>query len=195
MAVEAARAVGVPDSRSHRRYFSVQDDKHSRAPAEQARWFEIVPVATSLTATAWALHRLGQSRPMCRSTASEDVSGGPRVRRRPQTPRRRLPGGGLDRPRHRRGDSGSTATTPPTARRLDRIAREWVSRGYFVIEKRKDGGRKEREYLVPARQPRHRIQEAIGGGAAVENPLTGAALAQPSHFSAVRGAALQSTPL
>ena len=58
---------------------------------------------------------------------------------------------------------------PANRVRLDRIAREWISLGYFAVEKGKDGGRKEREYLVPGAVPIS-LKNAIGWGAAVEKP-------------------------
>lgn len=40
---EAAR-FSIEDDAERRRYFTVQDDKHNRAPAEQADWFKLVSV-------------------------------------------------------------------------------------------------------------------------------------------------------
>lgn len=165
MTAEAARSVGVPDT-DRRRYISVQDDKHSRAPAEQARWFEIVPIRLANgdsvgVATPWevpsvvALYSDGDVRTVQELAAT-------------QTFRRDFRAG--DWIGHAIGGLiGIDSYDPANRARIDRIAREWVSLGYFAVEKRKDHSRKERDYLVPVRAPIS-LKEAIGGSATVEKP-------------------------
>jgi KaiC/GvpD/RAD55 family RecA-like ATPase len=165
MAVDAARAVGVPDS-DRWRYFSVQDDKHSRAPAEEARWFEIVPVGLANgdsvgVASPWEVP------PDVPLYSAEDVRA---VQELAAVRTPRLDFRATDWIGHDIGGViGLDSYDSANRRRLDRIVREWVRRGYFVIEKRKDRERKEREYLVSGTTPTS-IKDAIGGGAAVENP-------------------------
>lgn len=159
MAADAARAVGITDS-DRWRYFSVQDDKHSRAPAEEARWFEIVsvnlPNGDSVGVASpwevppdvplysaddvWAVQALAASQSFRRDFRSTNWIG-------------HVIGGVI------RLDSYD----PANRARLDRIARDWISRSYFRIEKRKDSSRKEREYLVPGTAPRS-LKDAIDGG-------------------------------
>jgi hypothetical protein len=163
MTVEAARAVGVPDT-DRRRYFSVQDDKHSRAPAEQSRWFEILPVELANgdsvgVASPWEvppdvpLYSAGDAR------AVQDLATTQELRRDYRA---------TDWIGHAIGVViGCDSHDIINRSRLDRIARDWVRRGYFVSEKRKDSGRKEREYLVPGAVPIS-LKNAIGGSATVE---------------------------
>ena len=165
MAADAARSVGVPDS-DRRRYFSVQDDKHSRAPAEDARWFEIVPVGLAngdsvgvaspwkvppdvplySAEDVWAVQTLAASQSFRRDFRSTDWIG-------------HALGGVI----------GLDSFEPANRGRLDRIARDWISHSYFRIEKRKDSSRKEREYLVPGAAPTA-LKDTIGGGATVQKP-------------------------
>lgn len=157
MSADAARAVGVPDS-DRWRYFSVQDDKHSRAPAEQARWFEIVPVGLPNgdsvgVASPWEVP------PDVPLYSAEDVQAA-QVLAASQKLRRNFRAG--DWIGHAIGGViGLDSYDPANRSRLDRIAREWVRLGYFVIEKRKDSSRKERDYLVAGAAPTS-IKDAIG---------------------------------
>lgn len=157
MSADAARAVGVPDS-DRWRYFSVQDDKHSRAPAEDARWFEIVPVGLANgdsvgVASPWEVP------PDVPLYSAEDVRA-VQALAASQTFRRDFRA--ADWIGHAiGGEIGLDSYDPANRGRLDRIAREWIRLRYFVIEKRKDSGRKERDYLVPGAAPTS-IKDAIG---------------------------------
>ena len=157
MSADAARAVGVPDS-DRWRYFSVQDDKHSRAPAEDARWFEIVPVGLANgdsvgVASPWEVP------PDVPLYSAEDVRA-VQALAASQTFRRHFRA--VDWIGHAiGGEIGLDSYDPANRGRLDRIAREWIRLRYFVIEKRKDSGRKERDYLVPGAAPTS-IKDAIG---------------------------------
>lgn len=156
MSADAARAVGVPDS-DRWRYFSVQDDKHSRTPAEEARWFEIVPVGLSNgdsvgVASPW------EAPPDVPLYSAEDVRA-VQALAASQTLRRDFRA--ADWIGHAiGGEIGLDSYDPANRGRLDRIAREWIRLRYFVIEKRKDSGRKERDYLVPGAAPTS-IKDAI----------------------------------
>lgn len=157
MSVEAARAVGVPDS-DRWRYFSVQDDKHSRAPAEQAHWFEIVTVALPNgdsvgVASPWEVP------PDVPLYSAEDVRA---VQALAASQNFRRDFRAADWIGHAiGGEIGLDSHDSANRVRLDRIAREWIRLRYFVIEKRKDSGRKERDYLVPGAAPTS-IKDAIG---------------------------------
>lgn len=157
MSADAARAVGVPDS-DRWRYFSVQDDKHSRAPAEEARWFEIVPVGLSNgdsvgVASPWEVP------PDVPLYSAEDIRA-VQASAASQTLRRDFRA--VDWIGHAiGGEIGLDSYDPANRGRLDRIAREWIRLKYFVIEKRKDSGRKERDYLVPGAAPTS-LKDAIG---------------------------------
>ncbi|MEN9925821.1 MAG: hypothetical protein RL268_1947 [Pseudomonadota bacterium] len=157
MSADAARAVGVPDS-DRWRYFSVQDDKHSRTPAEEARWFEIVPVGLSNgdsvgVASPW------EAPPDVPLYSAEDVRA-VQALAASQTLRRDFRA--ADWIGHAiGGEIGLDSYDPANRGRLDRITREWIRLRYFVIEKRKDSGRKERDYLVPGAAPTS-IKDAIG---------------------------------
>ncbi len=156
MSAVAARTVGVPDS-DRWRYFSVQDDKHSRAPAEEARWFEIVPVGLSNgdsvgVASPWEVP------PDVPLYNAEDVRA-VQALVASQTLRRDFRA--ADWIGHAiGGEIGLDSYDPANRGRLDRIAREWIRLRYFVIEKRRDSGRKERDYLVPGAAPTS-IKDAI----------------------------------
>lgn len=164
MSVDAARAVGVPDS-DRWRYFSVQDDKHSRAPAEQARWFEIVPVALPNgdsvgVASPWEVP------PDVPLYSAEDVLA---VQAVAASKSFRRDFRATDWIGHAIGGAmGLDSYETFNRARLDRIARDWVSQGYFRIEKRQDKSRKEREYLVLGVAPTS-LKDAIGRGATVGN--------------------------
>ena len=163
MTAEQARTLGVPAGERWR-YINVQDDKHSRAPAEEARWFEILSVDLENgdnvgVASPWAvppdvpLYSAGDVRAVQKLAAT-------------QTFRRDFRA--ADWIGHAIGcEIGIDSSDPANRGRLDRIAREWVRQGYFEIEKRKDSGRKEREYLVPGAVPIS-VKDAIEGGASVE---------------------------
>ena len=157
MSADAARAVGVSDS-DRWRYFSVQDDKHSRAPAEEARWFEIVPVGLSNgdsvgVASPWEVP------PDVPLYSAEDVRT-VQALAASQTLRRDFRA--ADWIGHAiGGEIGLDSYDTANRGRLDRIAREWIRLRYFVIEKRRDSGRKERDYLVPGAAPTS-IKDAIG---------------------------------
>ena len=154
-----------PDT-DRRRYISVQDDKHSRAPAEQARWFEIVPIRLANgdsvgVATPWAVPSDVPLYNVEDVWAVQELAA-------TQTFRRDFRAG--DWIGHAIGVMiGIDSYDPANRARLDRIARDWVRLGYFAIEKRKDHSRKERDYLVPVRAPIS-LKEAIGGSATVEKP-------------------------
>lgn len=156
MSADAARAVGVPDS-DRWRYFSVHDDKHSRAPAEEARWFEIVPVGLANgdsvgVASPWEVP------PDVPLYSAEDVRA-VQALAASQTFRRDFRA--ADWIGHAiGGEIGLDSYDPANRGRLDRISREWIRLRYFVIEKRKDSGRKERDYLVPGAAPTS-IKDAI----------------------------------
>jgi hypothetical protein len=163
MAADAARSVGVPDG-DRWRYFSVQDDKHSRAPAEEARWFEIVSVGLPNgdsvgVASPWdvppdvPLYRAEHVRAVQELAATQNFRRDFRA---------------VDWIGHAVGGLvGLDSCDPANRARVDRIIREWVNLGYFAVEKRKDGNRKDRDYLVPGRAPIS-LQDAIGGSASVE---------------------------
>ncbi|MEY3703793.1 MAG: hypothetical protein RLZZ561_1413 [Pseudomonadota bacterium] len=159
MAADAARAVGVPDGERWR-YFSVQDDKHSRAPAEEARWFEIVSVALPNgdsvgVATPWDVP------PDVPLYSAEHVRA---VQELAATQNFRRDFRAVDWIGHAIGGVIALDSFDAVNRaRLDRIAREWVKLGYFAVEKRKDASRKDRDYLVPGRAPTS-LRDAIGGG-------------------------------
>lgn len=163
MAADAARSIGVPDS-DRWRYFSVQDDKHSRAPAEDARWFEIVSVGLPNgdsvgVASPWDVPPDVPLYSAEHIRAAQELAATHSFRRDFRA---------VDWIGHAIGGViGLDSFDAVNRARLDRIAREWVKLGYFAVEKRKDGGRKDRDYLVPGRAPIS-LQEAIGGGATVE---------------------------
>lgn len=163
MPADAARSIGVPDS-DRWRYFSVQDDKHSRAPAEQARWFEIAPVMLANgdsvgVASPWEIP------PDVPLYSAEDVLA-VQALAESQTFRRNFRA--TDWVGHAIGGVvGVDSYDAVNRAKLDRIARDWVSRGYFRIEKGPDRNRKEREYLVPGVPPIS-LKDAIGGSATVE---------------------------
>lgn len=163
MSADAARAVGVPDS-DRWRYFSVQDDKHSRAPAEQARWFEIVPVELA-NGDSVGVASLWEVPPDVPLYSPEDVLA-VQALSASQTFRRNFRA--TDWIGHAIGGViGLDSYDAINRARLDRIARDWINRGYFRIEKGKDNSRKEREYLVPGVAPTS-LTDAIGEGATVE---------------------------
>jgi KaiC/GvpD/RAD55 family RecA-like ATPase len=163
MAADAARSVGVPDG-DRWRYFSVQDDKHSRAPAEEARWFEIVSVGLPNgdsvgVASPWDVP------PDVPLYSAEHVRA---VQELAVTQNFRRDFRAVDWIGHAIGGVvGLDSCDAVNRARLDRIAREWVKLGYFAVEKRRDGSRKDRDYLVPGRAPVS-LHDAIGGSAAVE---------------------------
>lgn len=165
MTADSARSVGVPDS-DRWRYFSVQDDKHSRAPAEEARWFEIesvvLPNGDSVgVASPWDVP------PDVPLYSAEHVGA---VQELAATQNFRHNFRAADWIGHAIGRViGIDSFDSVNRARLDRIAREWVKLGYFAIEKRKDSSRKDRDYLVPGRVPTS-LRDAIGGGVTVEKP-------------------------
>lgn len=157
MSADAARAVGVQDS-DRWRYFAVQDDKHSRSPAEEARWFEIVSVGLANgdsvgVASPWEVP------PDVPLYSAEDVLA---VQALSASQSFRRDFRATDWIGHAIGGVIGLDSYDPTNRdRLDRIVREWIKLRYFVIEKRKDSGRKERDYVVPEAAPTS-IKDAIG---------------------------------
>lgn len=163
MTAEQARTLGAPESERWR-YFNVQDDKHSRAPAEQARWFEILSVSLENgdsvgVASPWtpppdvALYSAEDVRSVQELGARQDLR---RDFRAPDWIGHAI-GGVIGLDSHEAANRG----------RLDRIARDWITRRYFTVQKRKDGSRKERDFLISEVVPRS-LLEAIVGGAAVD---------------------------
>lgn len=158
MPADAARSVGVPDT-DRWRYFSVQDDKHSRAPAEQARWFEIVPVTLANgdnvgVASPW---QIPSDVPLY---SNDDVRA---VQALAASNRLRRDFRATDWIGHAIGRViGLDSYDRVNRVRLDRIARDWIHCGYFAIEKGQDKGRKDREYLIPGVVPAS-LADAIAG--------------------------------
>ncbi|MEX0741821.1 MAG: AAA family ATPase, partial [Phycisphaeraceae bacterium] len=157
LTADEAKSFSIEGDDQRRRYFSVADDKHNRAPPEKADWYRIVSVPLG-NGTAdrlggredgdevGAVERWTPPDP-CEGISDADL---------------RLVQDAVAKGEWRESVQanawvgrtaarvlGLDADDPADRRRLKMLIKKWLANGVLRIERRKDGSRQERSFVVP----------------------------------------------
>jgi hypothetical protein len=151
MGTEEAKEFGIP-AEERRRYLSVADDKHNRAPAEMASWFELVSVdlgngtatrpSDSVAAVMpWALPEVAEAFSMADvwgvQMSVDEVKGG--FRQNPQA---------SDWIGHAVASAmGLDASDKADRAQIKRLVECWVGEGFLAVVRHKDDGRTIRPFI------------------------------------------------
>ncbi|WP_375249273.1 AAA family ATPase [Sphingomonas sp.] len=154
MDTEEATRFGIADDGERRRHFNVQDDKHNRAPAEDAEWYRMASVDLGNGEGIGAGDNIGV---VARWTPPDTFDG-------VTTEHLRQVQRDVDAGEWRKSDQSPEWVGQVVARvleldlnkitdkaRVKRLLREWTTNGMLVEETRKDGRGNARPFIVVGR--------------------------------------------
>ena len=153
MAEDQAQALGIePDQRN--RYISVADDKHSRAPAEKANWYQLIgvdlgngidshPGDSVAVAVTWVPPDPFADVTVQHLEQVKQVIDGAEWRENMQSSQ--WAGHAIAQV------LGMDADNKADRGQIRSILREWISSGEFRVERRRDKGRQVRPFIVVGR--------------------------------------------
>lgn len=140
------------DDQERRRYFSVQDDKHNRAPAENADWFRLDSVDLGNGGMGGAMQgdSIGVAVPWTAPDPFEGLGGGHLLRVQ------KAIDGGEWRENHQSPEwvgrpvaeaLGLNLEAKTDKRRVLQMLRTWMSNGALIVVEREDAQRRKRKYV------------------------------------------------
>ena len=154
MSDEQAQELGItPEQRG--RYVSVADDKHNRAPAEKADWYELIGVDLGNGVN----HHPGDSIAVAVPWTLPDPFDEVTVEHLEQV--KRVIDGGEWRENMQSGQWAGHAVAQVLGLNADNktdqgwiksILRQWITNGALKVERRKDGSRHDRPFIVVGRR-------------------------------------------
>ena len=147
---------GITDEAERRRYFSVQDDKHNRAPAEHAAWFRFASVDLGNATALEPGDNVGAVEPWTPPDPFDGLTGQHLYRVQLAID------GGEWRESSQVKDGtwvgvcvanalGLEADNPSDKARIKRLLQTWLGEGVLRIERRKDPNHELRPYVVVGR--------------------------------------------
>lgn len=170
MDAEEGARFGITDEAERRRYFSVQDDKHNRAPAERADWFRFASVELG---NGTALE-LGDSVGVVEPWVPPDPFDGLTGEHLYQVQLAIADGQWRESSQVRDGSwvgvpvAGALrldANDPAHRSRIKRLLNTWLKEGALKVERRKDGNHESRPYVVVGRWQKDATPPAPSQGA------------------------------
>ncbi|KKW89418.1 AAA family ATPase [Sphingobium chungbukense] len=153
MTDEQAQELGItPEKRG--RYVSVADDKHNRAPAEKADWFELIGVDLGNGVDAHPSDSIAVAVPWKLPDPFDDVT----VEHIAQVQRIIADGEWRENAQSNQWAGravaealGLDADAKADKGRIKSILRQWIANGVLKVERRKDRNREERPFVVVGR--------------------------------------------
>lgn len=150
---EEARGFGLAGEAERQGYFSVQDDKHNRAPAEKADWFRFVSVELGNGTGLSGGDSMGVVERWIPPDPFEGLHGGHLLR----VQRKIAEGEWRESSQVRDGSWVGEAVAQALAlniansadkARIKHMVRTWIANGALKVERRKDHNHEERPYVV-----------------------------------------------